>query len=109
MFDSEYFRTVLQADVEAVGGSAVVALHLVNGRSYRLRSVLTVQTGLVALEAYEPGSDEVHRRARWKAEARPSEDALETHRAVVAYESIADVTITAAGAEDRRSIRFRRS
>ena len=108
MFDSEYFRTLLQADVEAAGGSAVVALHLINGRSYRLRSVLGVERSLVTLEVYEPGNDEVHRRARWKAEARAGEDALETHRAVVAYESITDVTITAAGGEDRRSIGFGR-
>ena len=54
MFDSEYFRTVLQTDVEAAGASAVVALHLVNGRSYRLRSVVAVQSGLVTLEVYQP-------------------------------------------------------
>lgn len=107
MFDSEYFRTVLQTDVEAAGASAVVALHLVNGRSYRLRSVVAVQNGLVTLEVYEPGGDETHRRARWKAEPHAGTDPLETHRAVVAYESIADVTITAS-VDDRRAIGFAR-
>lgn len=108
MFDSEYFRDALQTDVDAVGESAVVALHLVNGRSYRLRSVVGVQSGLVTLEVYGPGSGEGNRRARWKAETGGGADALETLRAVVSYESIADVTITGSAAEDQRSIGFGR-
>lgn len=109
MFDSEYFRDVLQADVDASGESAIVALHLLNGRSYRVRSVVSVQSGLVTLEVYRSGTAESHRRARWKAEVDAGEDALETHRAVVSYEGIADVTITPAGDRDQRSIGFGRA
>lgn len=93
MFDSEYFRTVLQADVDLAGGSAIVVLNLVSGRSYRLRSVVAVHGGIVAFEAYTPRIDPSHEEPRWKAEASDGE-AAETHRAVVAYECIADVTIT---------------
>jgi len=94
VFDSEYFRTVLQADVDLAGGSAVVALNLVSGRSYRLRSVVAVHGGIVAFEAYTPRIDPSHEEPRWKAEIPEGETAAETHRAVVAYECIADVTIT---------------
>ena len=109
MFDSEYFRDVLQADVDAAGESAIVSLHLVNGRSYRVRAVVSVQSGLVTLEVYGPGTGESHRRARWKAEARAGEEPLETHRAVVAYETIADVTIVGADDKDQRAIGFGRA
>ncbi|GAC1514632.1 MAG: hypothetical protein NVS1B4_02740 [Gemmatimonadaceae bacterium] len=93
MFDSEYFRNALQADVDAVGGSAVVEVHLLNAQSYRLRSVLAVHNGYVSLEAYQDRSD-VERRPRWKEPVRDGINPHETERVVMAYDGIANVIIT---------------
>ena len=110
MFDSEYFRTALQADVDAAGGNAVVAMNFVNGRSYRLRSVVAVQAGVVVLEIYQGAVDgPAHRQPRWKAEAKDGETMPETHRAVVSYESIADVTVTPVKTSAAPSIGFLRA
>ena len=108
MFDSEYFRTVLQADVDALGGSAVVALHLLSGRRHRLRAVTSVHSGYVTVEAYQSHAAEPTREPRWKAELKAGGITHETERAVIAYESIADVTITAARPEGASSIGFGR-
>ena len=107
MFDSEYFRTVLQTDVDAVGGSATVAVHLASGRTHRLRSVLAVHNAYVTLEAYRPRIDEPTREPRWKADAGGA-GAHETERAIVAYESIEDVTITVARPDASSGIGFAR-
>ena len=96
MFDSEYFRTALQGDVDALGGSAVVAVHLVGGRMHRVRSVLGIHSGYVTFEAYQGGGDALAREPRWKEEAARGAPPPETHRAVVSYESITVVTIEAA-------------
>jgi hypothetical protein len=109
VFDSEYFRTALQTDVDAVGGSAVVAVHLVGGRSHRLRSVLGVHAGYVTAEAYQPRGDEPGQEPRWREEPRPGgAPPRATQRVVVAYESIADVTITAARPDNAAGIGFGR-
>lgn len=107
MFDSEYFRTNLQADVDAAGGNAVVSMNFLSGRSYRLRSVVAVHAGVVALEVYQGAVDgPAHRQPRWKAEAKDGETLPETHRSVVAYESIADVTVTPVRSASSPSIGF---
>ncbi|GAC1614191.1 MAG: hypothetical protein NVS4B3_28590 [Gemmatimonadaceae bacterium] len=95
MFDSEYFRTVLQADVDALGGNAVVEVHLLSGQSYRLRSVASVHNGYVTFEGYQTRGDEPRRKPRWKEEISEGKSPHETERTVVAYESIANVIITA--------------
>jgi hypothetical protein len=109
VFDSEYFRTSLQADVDAMGGQAVVEVHLLTGRMHRLRSVLSVHSGYVTLEAYQPRVDEPTREPRWKEEPRPGTAAHQTQRAVVSYESIATVAITSAHAADLPGIGFART
>ena len=109
MFDSEYFRTTLQADVDALGGSAVVTLHLLSGRRHRLRAVTSVHSGYVTVEAYQSHPGEPTREPRWKDALKTGGIAYETERAVVAYESIADVTITAAKADGASGIGFGRS
>ena len=109
MFDSEYFRTILQADVDALGGSAVVTLHLLSGRRHRLRAVTSVHSGYVTIEAYQPYPGEISREPRWKGELKIGGITHETERAVIAYESIADVTITAAKADGPVGIGFGRS
>src|SRR5215207_9974043 len=97
MFDSEYFRTTLQRDVDALGGSAVVEISLINGRAHHLQSVVSVQSGYVTLETYRARvGDRPLDEPRWKDEKTPAGgQPHETQRAVVAYESIAAVAITA--------------
>jgi len=108
VFDSEYFRTSLQADVDAMGGQAVVELYLLTGRTHRLRSVLSVHSGYVTFEAYQPRVDEPTREPRWKEEPRPGTALHQTQRAVVSYESIATVAITSAHSADAPGIGFGR-
>lgn len=95
MFDSEYFRTALQSDVDALGGTAVVAVLLSSGRVHRVRAVLAIHNGYVTLEAFQARADAPTREPRWKESPGAGAATYETHWAVVAYEHIADVTITA--------------
>lgn len=109
MFDSEYFRTSLQTDVDAVGGRAVVEVYLLNGRTHCLRSVLSVHSGYVTAEAYQTHADEPAREPRWKEEVPAGSVPHETHRAVISYESIATVAITPVRADDVPGIGFGRA
>ena len=109
MLDSEYFRTALQADVDAAGGSAVVTVHLVGGRTHRLRSVVAVHAGYVTAEAYQSRAEMPVREPRWREEPGRGGAAHPIERAVIAYESIADVTITPARAEAGSGIGFGRA
>jgi hypothetical protein len=93
VLDSEYFRKGLQADVDAMGGKAVVELHLTNGRSHRLRSVVTIHQGYVTLEAYKNEGGETP-GAGWHEADRDGRPPHETERTVTAYEAIAIVRIT---------------
>lgn len=93
MLDSEYFRKGLQADVDAMGGKAVVELHLSNGRSHRLRSVVSIQQGYVTLEAYRNEGGETA-AASWYEADLPGKPHPETERIVAGYESIGSVRIT---------------
>ena len=95
VLDSEYFRKSLQADVDAMGGKAVVELHLTNGRSHRLRSVVSIQQGYVTLEAYRNQGGETP-AAGWYEADREGRPPLETERMVAAYEAIGSVRITPA-------------
>jgi hypothetical protein len=108
VFDSEYFRTILQADVDALGGSAVVTLNLLSGRRHRLRAVTSVHSGYVTGEAYQSHPGEPTREPRWKADLKVGGITHETERAVVAYESIADVTVTPAKPDGSSAIGFGR-
>ena len=108
MLDSEYFRTALQADVDAAGGTAVVTVHLVGGRTHRLRGVVAVHAGYVTAEAYQLRGDAPVREPRWREEAAHGAP-HPTERVVVAYESIADVTITPARADSAGAIGFGRA
>ena len=109
MLDSEYFRTALQADVDAAGGTAVVTVHLVGGRSHRMRAVVAVHAGYVTAEAYQLRGDAPVREPRWREEAGSGAPPYPTERVVIAYESIADVTITAARADSAGAIGFGRA
>ena len=106
MFDSEYFRTALQADVDALGGSAVVAVHLLGGRTHRLRSVVGVHAGYVTAEAFQSGVDIAMREPKWGEKPTGGGTGHPVERAVISYESIADVTITATRPDSAGGIGF---
>lgn len=107
MFDSEYFRTALQADVEAVGGSAVVDVHLQNGQMHRIRSVLAVHSGYATFESYRSRGDDASRRPRWMEPAVAGQASREIERAVVAYEAIVNVVIAPIRPDAAAGIGFR--
>jgi hypothetical protein len=109
VFDSEYFRTTLQSDVDAVGGSAVVELQMVNGRTHSLRAVLSVHSGYATFEAFRARGDQPLRELRWKEAPRDGEPAAETYRAIVAYDGIAAVTVTPATPAGAAKIGFARA
>lgn len=69
MFDSEYFRTTLDADVEATDPSSAVEVHLMNGHTLRVRSVLSVHGEYVTLEVYRAPRGEGGQPARWHGAA----------------------------------------
>ena len=92
MFDAEYFRTALARDVEAMGGSPIVEVHLVNGQSHRLRAVTEISAGFVTLEAYLGKGDLAHQRPRFGQAASEGEP-HDVFRAVVSYDSIVAVVL----------------
>jgi hypothetical protein len=93
VLDSEYFRTGLQTDVDALGGKAIVELHLTNGRLQRLRSVVSIHQGYVTLEVYRNQAGETL-AAGWYERDRDAQPSQETERTVAPYEAIASVRIT---------------
>ena len=93
-----HFRTALQRDIDAIGGKAVVEIHLVSGRSQRLRAVLGIEKGYVVLDAYRNKGGETS-APEWNEQPREGAGAFETERTVVAYESIASVHVTSAARE----------
>jgi hypothetical protein len=95
VLDSEYFRKGLQGDVDAIGGKAIVEVSLSNGRSHRLRSVVSIHQGYVTFEAYRIQGGETPAMA-WYEGDRERQTPHETERIVSAYEAIASVRITPA-------------
>lgn len=87
MFDANYFRTALPADLEATGGSPVVELSLANGHIHRVRSLVDIGQGYVTLLVHPTRGDLSHERPRYGAVAGTG-DAV---RVAVAYDSIAAV------------------
>ena len=92
VLDSEYFRKSLQGDVDALAGKAVVEVHLTNGRTHRLRSVVSIQQGYVTLEVYRNQGGESP--PGWYEGDREGQPPQETERTVAPYEAIASVRIT---------------
>lgn len=90
MFDGNYFKKILQRDVDAAGGSPIVELLLVGGHVHRVRSVLDIDDGRVTFEAYQMKGDLAHQRPRFgQSSAAP----YETFRVVVSCESIVAVVL----------------
>ena len=89
MFDANYFRKILQRDVEAAGGSPIVELLLVGGHVHRVRNVIEVEDGRVTFEAYQMKGDLAHQRPRFGTASATAE----TFRVVVSCESIVAVVL----------------
>ena len=103
MFDATYFRTALEADVRSAGREPIVDIHLLNGHAHRVRSVVDAKDNYVVLETYQPRLDGSRGRQQWGAEGT---DGAEVMRAVVSYESVAEVVITPVTDADRPRIGF---
>ncbi len=131
VFDSEYFRTILDADVEATDPNAVVEVHLVNGHTLRVSSVLSVHSEYVTLEVYRAPRVDGGQPLRWQgpppveqagraakdspAAAKEAEKAgdgvprtnsSEMLRAVVSYAGIVSVTVAPPRAEAGSRVGF---
>lgn len=89
MFDANYFRTALPADVEATGGSPVVELALLNGHVHRVRAVAEIGPGHVTLLVHPTREYLSHERPRFGA----PESSHGTVRVAVSYDSIAAVVL----------------
>lgn len=87
MFDANYFRTGLPADLEASGGAPVVELSLLNGHVHRVRSIADIGQGYVTLLVHPTRGDLSHERPRYGAASAAGESV----RVAVAYDSIAAV------------------
>lgn len=88
MFDANYFRTQIQRDVEAAGGSPIVEVLLSGGHSHRVRGVVDVTEGRVTFEAYQMKGDLAHQRPRF---GQTSAAPYETFRVVVSCENIVSI------------------
>lgn len=124
MFDSEYFRTTLDADVEATDPNAAVEVHLMNGHTLRVRSVLSVHSEYVTLEVYRAPRGDGGQLARWHsspaargaaAEAdgegkggseAPPTSSPDMLRAVVSYAGIVAVTVVPSRSESVARVGF---
>ena len=95
MFDAEYFRSTLPVHAKADEGDSTVEVHLVNGQSHRIRSVADVTDGYVVLDVHQRRAEATGAKTHWRgdAAAEGSGGDGETVRAVIAYESIAQVVI----------------
>lgn len=102
MFDAAYFRSQLAAHIQAAGPKPTVEVHLVSGQGHRVRSVIEAADGYVVLDVYQRRTEITRSNTAWQGEAAPSD----THRAVVSYESITQVVITASDAADASRIGF---
>ena len=94
MFDAAYFRTGLPSQLEAAGPEPSVELHLVNGQAHRVRSLVEAADGYAVLEVYQRRAEMSGLKAYWRGSAPATNPMDEVQRAVVAYESIAQIVIT---------------
>jgi hypothetical protein len=94
VFNSAYFRTGLPAHLEAAGAEPSVEIHLVNGQTHRVRSLVEAADGYAVLEVYQRRAEMTGSKANWHGALTSSNSTEEVQRAVVAYESIAQIVIT---------------
>ena len=91
VFDAKYFRTTLAAQAKAIGGEPTVEVHLINGQSHRIRAVAEVTDGYVVLDVHQRRAETIGSKTHWTGDA--SSDMSDIMRAVVSFESIAQVVI----------------
>lgn len=106
MFDSSYFKTQLLKDVEAVAGTAIVEIFLVNGHSRRVRSVERVTDGYVVLEVFQTQRDQSVQGTTWQQTGQAGQPPKETSRAAMSYESIVEVVIDRTPVSTDRKLGF---
>lgn len=94
MFDAAYFRTGLPSQLEVAGAEPSVEIHLVNGQAHRVRSLVEAADGYAVLEVYQRRAEISGVKAYWRGSGHPNDAIDEVQRAVVAYESIAQIVIT---------------
>lgn len=94
MIDSTYFRSRLAADIGAFEAPPIVEVHLTNRQLHRLRNVLEVQEGYVIIEAYRTRTDDTLVKREDAEEVFGGMNEHEVERAIIAYESVAQVLIT---------------
>jgi len=94
VFDAAYFRTGLPSQLEAAGPEPSVEVHLVNGQAHRVRSLVEAADGYAVLEVYQRRAEMSGLKAYWRGSAPVANPMDEVQRAVVAYESIAQIVIT---------------
>jgi hypothetical protein len=102
MLDANYFRTAFPRDVEASGGSPVVEILLRNGQVHRVRSIVEIGDGWIALEVHPLKGDLSHERPRFGGD----DSAHETMRAVLALESISGIVFDPAPVQVRARTGF---
>ncbi len=105
MFNSAYFRTGLPGHLEAAGAEPSVEIHLINGQTHRVRSLIEAADGYAVLEVYQRRAEMTGNRANWHG-ALSGNSTDEVQRAVVAYESIAQIVITSTKSADIPRIGF---
>ena len=107
MFAAEYFQNQLRRNAEAMAGSPVVEIYLVNGHSHRVRSIVEVTDGFVTLDVYQLKGDRSLQQPHWDGGATEADgSAQETMRTSIAYDSIAEVRFEPATAHVRAQAGF---
>jgi hypothetical protein len=106
VFDAAYFRTGLPSQLEVAGAEPSVEIHLVNGQAHRVRSLVEAADGYAVLEVYQRRAEISGVKAYWRGSGHPNDAIDEVQRAVVAYESIAQIVITSTKSADIPRIGF---
>ena len=106
MFNSAYFRTGLPVQLEAAGAEPTVELHLANGQAHRVRALIEAADGYAVLEVYQRRAEISGAKANWHGTVATGDEAGEVHRAIVAYESMTQIVITATQAASSPRIGF---
>jgi len=104
VFDAAYFRSQLAAQVKAAGPKPTVEVHLISGQGHRVRSVIEAAEGYVVLEVHQR-TETARSNTAWEGGA-PAGGGAETHRAVISYESIAQIVITPSETAETSRIGF---
>jgi hypothetical protein len=94
VFDAAYFRTGLPSQLEVAGAEPSVEIHLVNGQAHRARSLVEAADGYAVLEVYQRRAEISGVKAHWLGAASANKTPDDVQRAVIAYESIAQIVIT---------------